>query len=68
MKLYKTKSFDEPNGIRHITWSGTQADAAAKRKELKALGDRTEIETKEEDVPTSKPELLAWLNANVTGE
>lgn len=67
MKLYKTTYIDESQPCGHITWDGTQADAGATRKRLKGEG-RSEVETKDEDVPTSKPELLAWLNANVKGE
>lgn len=67
MKLYRTRGYDAPNGIESIHWDGTQADAAKCRKKLKEL-DIANIETTDVDVPTDKPSLLAWLNANVTGE
>lgn len=65
MKLYKT--IYEGGGERRICWQGTQADAAAKRKALKQEGC-SDVKTNDEDVPTSKTELLEWLNTNVTGE
>lgn len=66
MQLYRTTYEDEGNGPRH-TWQGTQADARAERKRLADEG-KTDIVTKDVDVPTNKPGLLAWLNSNVTGE
>lgn len=68
MKLYRTKSFADPgvDSAIEYSWQGTQADAAAERKRLKAEF-HSGIETAEIDVPTDKPSLLAWLNVNVTG-
>jgi hypothetical protein len=67
MKLYKT--ITKADDSNEIQWDGTQSDAAGTRKALIAKGfKRAEVETTEVDVPTSKPELLAWLNDNVTGE
>lgn len=66
MKLYKTKGLNDQEGWSQ-KWDGTQADARATRKDFKERG-LSKIETKEVDVPTDKPGLLAWLNANVTGE
>lgn len=71
MKLYKTVGYaeqdrgDASNWI--AAWDGTQADATACRKKMKADGLK-DIETKDVDVPTNKAGLLAWLNENVTGE
>lgn len=62
MRLYRTKGLNADEGIIYL-WDGTQADAAARRKRLKADGV-TGVETKEVDVPTSKAELLTWLNEN----
>lgn len=71
MRLYKTTGYaeedrgDSSNWISK--WDGTQADATTTRKSMKADG-LVKIETKEVDVPTSKPELLAWLNVHCAGE
>ena len=53
-----------------VGWRGTQADARAFRieleeplKEIKAQ-KRPKVMVEEIDVPTSKTELLVWLNAN----
>jgi hypothetical protein len=66
MKLYKTTYVDghvaPPE--KKACWQGTQNDAAARRKELKTEG-MSNVETKDVDVPTDKPGLLAWLNENV---
>jgi hypothetical protein len=59
MRLYRTTIVD--NGEEKVSWQGTQADARAARK-----GDFENVETDEVDVPTSKPELLDWLNKNCT--
>lgn len=71
MRLYKTIGLaeeDRGDSSQWIAqWQGTQADAAAARKDFKARG-LAKIETKEVDVPTDKAGLLTWLNANVTGE
>lgn len=67
MKLYKTIGVNDETSAK-FHWDGTQADAAKRRKELKSSGDFGKVSTEEVDVPTSKAELLAWLNANVTGE
>jgi hypothetical protein len=64
MKLYCTTWLDDaaPNGEMFAQkWEGTQADTAKTRKWAKAEGMRN-VETKEVDVPTSKADLLAWLN------
>ena len=53
-----------------VGWRGTQADARALRIELeKPLMEikpakRPKVLVEEIDVPTSKTELLVWLNAN----
>lgn len=58
-------------GEGKVVWAGTQADARkariefeAKWKELPAA-KRPKVTVEEVEVPTSKTELLAWLNANV---
>jgi hypothetical protein len=69
MKLYRTQHLvrnPATGDSTPFTWQGTQADAAAKRKELKTAGC-ADVETKGVDVPTDKAGLLAWLNTNVTG-
>lgn len=71
MKLYRTyavtAALNDDERTKVSKWDGTQADASARRKALKGMAC-TDVETKEVDVPTDKPGLLAWLNANVTGE
>jgi hypothetical protein len=71
MKLYRTQHHNPDannSGLQlKYHWQGTQSDASACRRELKEKGFK-EIETKDIDVPTDKAGLLAWLNANVTGE
>jgi hypothetical protein len=52
MKLYVVKDKDG----KSVKWSGTQADAAHDKK---ALGAKS---WEPVEVPTSKPELLAFLN------
>lgn len=73
MKLYKTtvtRPLANPGEpFKKVSWQGTQADAASARK--KAMDDgakRADVSTDDIDVPTDKTGLLAWLNANVTGE
>lgn len=79
MKLYKVTSpegtFEDgknvvANAVKTVVWAGTQADARKARiefeapfKELKPRV-RPTVEVEEVDVPTSKQELLAWLNEN----
>lgn len=47
---------------------GTQADAAAERKRLGAVGwHRKEITTAEIDVPTDKSGMLSFLNTLLAG-
>lgn len=70
MKLYRTLYTDDELSMNfkefsRSVWSGTQADATAARKHLKADGMR-QIYTDEVDVPTSKPALLEWLNLHDT--
>lgn len=66
MKLYKTSSVSEDTKTSFF-WDGTLAAAATTRKSIKAAG-HSEIVSEDVDVPTDKPGLLAWLNANVAGE
>jgi hypothetical protein len=65
MKLYCTTYYDDEksgfhDGVQH-KWYGTQVDQKRDAKALKAAGMRN-ISPNPADVPTSKPELLAWLN------
>lgn len=72
MKLYRTNYIDDVlNEDKKDTtemlmshWSGTQADAALRRKNMKTDGMR-QIETIDVDFPTDKAGLLNWLNNNV---
>lgn len=73
MKLYKTTIQTGADSFEAV-WDGTQADARSTRKDLDAsrspeqISQKTKAETAEIDVPTDKAGLLAWLNANCTGE
>jgi hypothetical protein len=62
MKLYLiTASFGEDNTQQ--TWGGSQADAAAARKNFVTEGaKRKDIWTYEVDVPTGKVDLIQFLN------
>lgn len=68
MKLYKIFALNTSKGEQPDTelhWVGTQANAAAKRKQLISEGwKRAEISTEEIDVPTDKAGLLAFLNGD----
>lgn len=70
MKLYKIIANNRPtNGGTDIIWVGSQAEAGSTRKKLVEEGrKRTDLVTEEVDVPTSKQDLLGWLNANVNME
>lgn len=73
MKLYllfaSTPTPEEDSGHKtHTEWVGSQTEAASTRKELVGEGfRRAEIATHEVDVPTNKPDLIAFLNALVEG-
>ena len=54
-------------GERTLGWAGTQAEAKQIQKEQQALYPGEGLAWVEEDVPTNKPSLLAWLNVNATG-
>lgn len=63
MKLYRiefgfAKKGEELVGVQ---WRGTQADAAAAKKQL-LQGSAYDIEVDAVDVPTDKAGLLAFLN------
>jgi hypothetical protein len=65
MKLYKiTGSLKDDNEFRATRWVGSQADAASARKEFNSkLGmPRDRITTEEVEVPTTKKELIEFLN------
>lgn len=69
MQLYKTTATyvgDEGASIAAVVWSGTQADARADRKKFKELGSKN-AKTTDVNVPTSKAELISWLNDNKVG-
>lgn len=60
MRLYCTSGEDD-NGMTIKRWSGTQADAGKQRKEMRAQG-LSFVETDEVDFPTTKAELIHYLN------
>lgn len=64
MKLYRTSGVDHDDDIQY-RWTGTQADAKSTLKSMKEEGYQ-DVENEDVDVPTSKSELLAWLNENAT--
>lgn len=65
MKLYLVSANECPlNSI----WAGSQADAAAARKQLIERGaKRKDLMTSEVEVPTKKEELIAFLNLLAEG-
>ena len=64
MKLYLIRYTDKYLG-HLLAWTGTQADAKRKYKELReACGKWNVEEPLVMEVPTSKPELLMWLNTH----
>lgn len=58
MKLYQTSG---ENGDVHARWAGAQADASKHRVAMKKEGF-TNVRTSDFEIPTSKIDLLAWLN------
>jgi hypothetical protein len=62
MKFYQTKAQTGADSFK-ATWSASSADASKQRTALKAEGFKKPVTT-EHDVPTSKADLLAWLNDN----
>ena len=66
MKLYRIKAWNarRESPPLHVQWVGTQAGAAAARKELvsKHHFARADIDTEEVEVPTNKPGLIEFLN------
>lgn len=68
MRLYQLIDADRSEngeGKCRVKWVGTQAEAAAVRKEWVSGGSkRADITTSEIDVPTTKIDLLAFLNDN----
>lgn len=54
-------------GQRTLDWAGTQVDAKAAMKE-RQLDHDLPVTWHEEEVPTDKPSLLAWLKVNALGE
>lgn len=70
MRLYKVSATIhkgvESAPVRSVRWFGTQGDCATRRKELNTKHGvaRDAIKTDEVEVPTTKKELLEWLNAN----
>lgn len=63
MRLYRTDYIDDEIEQRKRSWTGSLAAASKDRVALKKEGMR-EINTVEIDVPTSKTELLDFLNTN----
>lgn len=66
MNLYKSTGRRD-NGTTQIIWTGTQADANAAKKQLKEDG-LADVAMTPTEVPTSKADLLAWLNENCAEE
>ena len=76
MKLYRiqnaigtfTHKDLEIEGDGHVAWRGTRSDAGKARREFEAqykelpAPKRPKIIVEEVDVPTSKADLLEWLN------
>lgn len=58
MKLYQTTA---SNGEVKSRWAGSQAEATKHRVAMKKEGLKN-VETHEQEVPTNKTDLLAWLN------
>ena len=69
MKIYKTiyrPKHATINGERRISWTGSGAMAARAYKALVAEHGKPNVEKPEsEEIPTSKPGLLKWLNENL---
>jgi sensor domain CHASE-containing protein len=65
MKLYKTLAV--VNGTTHIRWTGTQSDSKKARMELADQHElkKSDVEIEEVEIPTNKPGLLEFLNANL---
>lgn len=65
MKIYLITASQEGDDALppEVSWAGSQTEAAAARKNLNAAGfRRTEIQTHDVEVPTSKGPLLEFLN------
>jgi hypothetical protein len=67
MRLYRTKAFNETDATTRYVWTGTQADAKAATKLEQENDPTATVKWEEIEVPTDKPGLLAWLNANCSG-
>lgn len=71
MRLYKITAKNPSAACGELpdsetVWVGSKSDGVAARKKMTDDGwKRKEIEEVEVDVPTSKVELLEWLNQNV---
>ena len=63
MNLYKTTAIRPTDSTVACLWSGTQADARHDRKTMHADGMHAAA-TVEVDLPTSKTDLLLWLNTH----
>lgn len=64
MNLYKTTG--KANDVNAVLWSGSLADASKSRVAMKKSGGKN-VETVEVDVPTSKQDLIAFLNSSKAG-
>jgi hypothetical protein len=62
-----TVDVDHDETKPEVRWAGTQADArAAKQQMMEDFGlKRSQVDVDEEDVPTDKAGLLAFLNDRV---
>lgn len=63
MKFYKT--YTNTACPPDAKWTASQSEAASQRATLVKAGfKRADIHTNEVEVPTTKKELLQWLNEN----
>lgn len=72
MRLYKLVWEDRNGGTTE--WLGTKADMVARRAEVRKRATKRPYDqidivfSRQVEVPTSKPELLNWLNQRHTKE
>jgi len=64
--LVKPVKSANPDGTIKPQYAGSQSEASQVKKAIQEANGlkRTEVGVEEVDVPTSKAELIAWLNKN----
>lgn len=68
MKLYLITTHDDQGDDQQVKWVASQSDAGATRAQLVKDGfSRKDIKTTGIDVPTTKTELLEFLNLLAQG-